>query len=173
MTIKAFAFLEHIYRIFFQRHNFKSINLNISWRLVWIQVLCFNWPMLWLLHHIMMMMLNCFSSIFDRQKTFCLISSRDHCQRSPPLHISNTPGAGFNTAWNLTLSFFEWRFAVVATTTSLCHWISFQTFLTRLIMKMQNICNLNGWNSVHVTDLFNYYSTDINGIWNARKLDGI
>ena len=84
--------------------------------------------MLWLLHHIMMIMLNYFSGIVGRQKTFCLISSRDHCQRSSPLHISNTPGAGFDTAWNLSLTFFEWRFAVVATTTSLCHWISCQTF---------------------------------------------
>ena len=36
---------------------------------------------------------------------------------------------------------------------------------------MQNICNLIGWNSVHISDIFNYYSENINGIWNAIKAE--
>ena len=38
---------------------------------------------------------------------------------------------------------------------------------------MQNICNLIGWNSVHISDIFNCYSANINGMWNARKWGGI
>ena len=41
-----------------------------------------------------------------------------------------------------------------------------------VIVKMQNICNLNGWNSVHMSDIFNYYRANINGMWNTRKLGG-
>ena len=42
-----------------------------------------------------------------------------------------------------------------------------------IIVKVQNICNLIGWNSVHISDMFNYYRPNINGMWNAGKLDGI
>ena len=38
-----------------------------------------------------MMMMNCLCGMVDRQKTFNLISSRDHCQRSSPSQISDTP----------------------------------------------------------------------------------
>ena len=43
----------------------------------------------------MMMMMNCFCGMANRQKTFSLISNQDHCQRSSPLRISNMPQAGF------------------------------------------------------------------------------
>ena len=36
-------------------------------------------------------MMNYFWGMVDRQKTFSLISSRDHCQTSSPSRISNTP----------------------------------------------------------------------------------
>ena len=39
----------------------------------------------------MMMMMNCFCGMADRRKAFSLISSRDHCQRSSPSRISDTP----------------------------------------------------------------------------------
>ena len=42
----------------------------------------------------MMMMMNCFCGMVDRRKVFSLISSRDHCQRSSPSQISDTPQAG-------------------------------------------------------------------------------
>ena len=51
-----------------------------------------------------------------------LISSRDHCQRSPPLRISDTPRTGFEPAQNLSSSFDEWSCAVVLTTTLLIHY---------------------------------------------------
>ena len=55
----------------------------------------------------MMMMLNCFCGMADRRKVFGLISSRDHCQRSSPSRISNTPGAGFEPARNLSSGLVE------------------------------------------------------------------
>ena len=42
---------------------------------------------------IMMIMMNCLCSINDQQKAFNLISSRDHCQRSSPSWIFDTPRA--------------------------------------------------------------------------------
>ena len=38
---------------------------------------------------------------------------------------------------------------------------------------MQYICNLIGWNSVHIFGIFNYYRANINGMWNAEKLGRI
>ena len=46
-----------------------------------------------------------------------LISSRDHCQRSSPSRISDTPRAGFEPAQNLSSGFDEWSCAIVITTT--------------------------------------------------------
>ena len=42
-----------------------------------------------------------------------------------------------------------------------------------VIVKMQNICNLIGWKSVYISDMFNCYHRNINGMWNAGKLGGI
>ena len=65
----------------------------------------------------MMMMMNCFCGMVDWRKVFSLISSRDHCQRSSPSQISNTPQAGFEPAQNLSSGLVEWSCAVVITTT--------------------------------------------------------
>ena len=46
-------------------------------------------------------------------------------------------------------------------------------FFDDVIVIMQNICNLIGWNSVHIFDIFNYYCANINGMWNAEKLGEI
>ena len=53
----------------------------------------------------------------DRRKAFSLISSRDHCQRSSPSRISDTPRAGFERAQSLSSALVEWSCAVVITTT--------------------------------------------------------
>ena len=34
---------------------------------------------------------------------------------------------------------------------------------------MRNICSLIGQNSLHISDIFNCYSANINGMWNAQK----
>ena len=39
--------------------------------------------------------LNCFCGMIDRQNAFSLICSRDHCQKSSPSRISDTPRVGF------------------------------------------------------------------------------
>ena len=64
-----------------------------------------------------MMMMNCSCGMVDRRKAFSLISSRDHCQRSSPSQISDTPLAGFEPAPNLSSGFVEWSWAVAITTT--------------------------------------------------------
>ena len=50
-----------------------------------------------------------------------LISSRDHCQRSSPSRISDTPRAGFEPAQSLSSGLVEWSCAVVITTTPQRH----------------------------------------------------
>ena len=57
--------------------------------------------------------MNCFCGMVDRRKTFSLISSRDHCQRSSPSRIFDTPRAGFEPAHDLN--------SVVITTTPRRH----------------------------------------------------
>ena len=69
----------------------------------------------------MMMMMNCFCGMVDRRKTFSLISSWDHCQRSSPSRISDTPRAGFEAAQNLSSGLVERSCAVVITTTPRSH----------------------------------------------------
>ena len=55
----------------------------------------------------MMMMMNCFCDMVDRRKAFSLISSSDHCQRSSPWRIFDTPRAGFEPVQNLSSGFVE------------------------------------------------------------------
>ena len=62
-----------------------------------------------------------FFGMVDRREAFILISSRDHCQRSSPPRISNTPQAGFEPAQNMISGFVEWNCAVVITTTPRRH----------------------------------------------------
>ena len=51
---------------------------------------------------------------------------------------------------------------------------SWQLLLTLgIIVKKQNICNLIGWNRVHIFDIFNCNRANVKGMWNARKLGGI
>ena len=71
----------------------------------------------------MMMMMNCFCDcgVVDRRKAFSLVSSRDHCQRSSPSRISDTPRAGFEPAQSLSSDLVEWSCAVVITATPQRH----------------------------------------------------
>ena len=47
-------------------------------------------------------LMNCFCGMVDRRKAFSLISSRDHCQRSSPSRISDTPRAGFEPEFRVS-----------------------------------------------------------------------
>ena len=69
----------------------------------------------------MIMMMNCFCGMVDLRKAFSIISSQDHCQRSQPSWISNTPRPGFEPAQNPSPVFVEWSCAVVITTTPRHH----------------------------------------------------
>ena len=60
--------------------------------------------------------MNCFCGMVDQQKTFSLISSRDHCQRSSQLQISGKPQAGFEPEQNLSSGLLESSATVITTT---------------------------------------------------------
>ena len=77
--------------------------------------------MMMMMMMIMMMMMNCLCGMVDRRKAFSLISRRDHCHRSSPSQISDTPRVGLEPALNLSSGLVEWRFAVVITTITRCH----------------------------------------------------
>ena len=62
-----------------------------------------------------------FCGMVDRQRAFSLISSRDHCQRSSPSRISDTPRAGFEPAQNLSTGLVEWSCATVISAAPLPH----------------------------------------------------
>ena len=64
-----------------------------------------------------LMMMNCFCGMVDRPKVFSLIFNWDHCQRSSPSRISNTPWSEFEPEQNLSSGLVEWSCAVVITTT--------------------------------------------------------
>ena len=59
------------------------------------------------LNHTMMMM-SCFSGMFDRQKAFSFITNQVHCQRFSPSQISDTLRAGFEPALKQSSDFVEW-----------------------------------------------------------------
>ena len=75
----------------------------------------------WYISSIILMM-DWFCSMVDWQKSFSLISSWDHCQRSSPSWISIILQAGFEPAQNLSSGFVESNCAIVITTTSLHHY---------------------------------------------------
>ena len=72
-------------------------------------------------------MMNYFCGMVDRRKALSLISYLDHCQRSSPSWISDTPWAGFEPVQNLSSGFDEWSRAVVITITPTPHVFNFIT----------------------------------------------
>ena len=72
--------------------------------------------MMMMMMMMMMTMMNCFCGMVEQRKAFSLNSSRNHCQRSSPLRISDTPRAGFEPAQNLSSGLVEWSCELVITT---------------------------------------------------------
>ena len=97
---------------------FASYSVNLS---LFMELLKTVW--------VYMMMMNCFCGMVDRRKTLSLIWFRDHCQRSSPSRILDTPQAGFEPAQNLSSGFVEWSCAVVITTTPWRHWIFYKNIV--------------------------------------------
>ena len=56
---------------------------------------------------LLIMVMNCFRGMVDRQKTFSLIYNQEHCQGYSALQISDTPQAGFKTVKNPSSDFVE------------------------------------------------------------------
>ena len=69
-----------------------------------------------------------------------MISTWDHCQRSLPSRISDTPQAGFEPAQNLSSGLVEWSCAVVIIKT-----VSLSSYLVPRLIK---ICRIQWWCSV-------------------------
>ena len=63
-----------------------------------------------------------FCGMVERRKAISLISSRDHCQRSSPLRISNTLRTRFEPEQNPISDLAERISALVITTTSPCRY---------------------------------------------------
>ena len=82
-------------------------------------------------------LMNCFCGMVDRRKTFSLISSRDHCQRSSPSWISDTSRAGFEPAQSLSSGLVEWSCTVVITTTQRRQIWRESTLKTSLIIEIK------------------------------------
>ena len=80
--------------------------------------------------------MNCFCGMFDRR-----ICSLDHCQRSSPSRISNTPSAGFELMENLSSCFIEWSYATVITTTP----NKFKHFINKILLKQNLGCYWSFW----------------------------
>ena len=121
--IQAFlSILGYFNAKFILQHHVFALQINISpaclelikWKILTDRGTAVN-------SFILMVMMNCFCGMVDRQKAFSLISSRDHCQRSSTSSISDTPQAGFELAQNLSSDFVEWSCAVVITTTPRRH----------------------------------------------------
>ena len=107
--------------------NMKKLNMLNMKKLNFLQIKMMKISFEVNRHHclvlmMMMMMMNCFCGMIDRRKAISLISSRDHCQRSSPSRISNTPRAGFEPAQNLSSGLVEWSCAVVITITPRRQW---------------------------------------------------
>ena len=89
------------------------------------------------------MMMNCFCGMVDRRKAFSLIFSRDHCQRSSPSRISDTPRTGFEPVQNLSSGLVEWSCAAVITTTPWRHSLSWNLVRLQIsVWRIQWWCSL-------------------------------
>ena len=66
---------------------------------------------------------------------YCLISSRDHSQRSSPSLISDSPVAGFEPAQNLSSGFVEWSYGAVITPRL---WIKLPVFKIKKCSQLYN-----------------------------------
>ena len=71
------------------------------------------------------------------------------------------------------LLYFSWLRNTQSFSNSLKALLTVSVIIFSIIVIMQNIRNLIGWNNVHIFDIFNYYRANINGMWNAEKLGGI
>ena len=127
------------------KKNFPAI---FKWRLHdWTHKLYFNsWYFSFHQKWMTKMMMNCFCGMVDRLKTFSLISSWDHFQRSSPSQISDTPRAEFEPVQNLTPGFVEWSCAEVITITPRRHspYFSPSFKFSPFFFKYCSLCDSNG-----------------------------
>ena len=117
------SFLFVHYFVFPCRHE--NCHQHVRWR----KICWFFDLMMMMMMMMMMMIMNFFCGMADRRKAFRLISSRDHCQRSSHLWISDTLRAGFEPAQNLSSGLVEWSCTVVITATPRRHLFTSHIYL--------------------------------------------
>ena len=119
---------------------------------------------------VMVMMMNFFCGMVDQRKAFSLISSRDHCQRSSPSRISDTPRAGFEPAQNLSSGLVEWSCAVVITaipwTNCLYEPICMNQFVAS--MEIYHIQNIQSHSHIHFLDIAHIIFTYFGRVWGCH-----
>ena len=71
------------------------------------------------------------------------------------------------------LLYFSWLRNTQSFSNSLKALLTVSVIIFSVIFIMQSICNLIGWNRVHIFDILNYYRANINTAWNAEKLGEI
>ena len=98
---------------------------------------------------IMIMVMNCFCVMVDRRKAFSLISSRNHCRRSWPSWISDTPRVGFEPAQNLISGLVKWSCAVVITTTP--RRLGIEWTFVRPLKSLKNCTLISSFCPKHIT----------------------
>ena len=104
-----------------------------------------------LMMKMMIIGMNCFCGMVDRRKAFELIFSRDHCERSSPSRISDTPRARFEHAQNLSLGFVEWSYAVGITTTARRHLIELFNRKLVILPTSNHKVNWSTWCKIKTT----------------------
>ena len=141
-------------------------------------------------------MMNYFCGMVDQRKMFSLISSWDHCQRSSPSQISDTPQAGFEPAQNQVLFRLTWMKLCIsdnhhATEPSYwtlwlnnlgksitCNMFSDPTLLWSLELDIHNLFSAQCHPSFKYSSKFNYLHLDqllvskiaTSGTWNSPNL---
>ena len=98
-----------------------------------------------------------FCGMVDRRKVFSLSSSRDHCQRSSPSWISDTPWARFEPVQNLSSGLVEW-ICILITMTPRRHWII-------SVLEIFRVLLMNGCINHAVANFANIDKTNGNFVW--------
>ena len=108
---------------------------------------------------VIMMMINYFCVMVDRQKTLSLISSWDHSERFSPLQISDTLRAKFDPAQNLDSDFIKWSCTVVITTAprlQFIHQIWKQVLERKLVYNLKISWLATLWANLHNCNLLHH-----------------
>ena len=90
--------------------------LFLSLALCNFNVCIFCWDINWITKKVVVKCYELFCGMVERWNAFSLISSQEHCQRSPPLQVSDKVWTGFESVKNFSSGLVERSYAVAITT---------------------------------------------------------